>query len=198
MILFFFLLARIIGEINLNLEFAQATHVLNGVCASACVRVRVCGCRCELTVHAHTLTYISISRPWRPLIVVAAVVCFGFCFCTPRASIEVWPTPTSTFVKIVGISKRFEFNRRVQQQEQQRERAQRQPDDVPDDEQDSRVGNEKEEDGGLRFACHAALQTTNWTTQSASILSCPCLPHGTATPAHAPASAPKPHKSIFI
>lgn len=73
--------------------------------------MRVCGCRCELTVHAHTyththtLTYISISRPWRPLIVVAAVVCFGFCFCTPRASIEV-------FVKIVGISKRFEFNRK--------------------------------------------------------------------------------------
>lgn len=60
----------------------------------------------------HRHTYISISRPWRPLIVVAAVVCFGFCFCTPRASIEVWPTPTSTFVKIVGISKRFEFNRK--------------------------------------------------------------------------------------
>lgn len=39
MILFLFFFVRIIGEINLNLEFAQATHVLNGV--SVCVRVRV-------------------------------------------------------------------------------------------------------------------------------------------------------------
>lgn len=38
MILFF---VRIIGEINLNLEFAQATHVLNGVCVFVCACVGV-------------------------------------------------------------------------------------------------------------------------------------------------------------
>lgn len=50
----FFFFVRIIGEINLNLEFAQATHVLNGVLACVCG----CGCRCELTVHARILTYL--------------------------------------------------------------------------------------------------------------------------------------------